>query len=158
MISIFPLWTFHFYVATFQHDLHMKYISLRWYDIPELVVVSSSCSTSGTRRVNLVTNPVISREWGKYREVFTTSGTYPWSFVKQIFHNGQPSHGGDRKMFEVMTSTYDKRDDFNFPIVNIPFICSNIPARPAYGVYISQIRYEVDLSVSVVSFISSSMG
>jgi len=34
--------------------------------------VSSSCSTSGTRRVNLVTNPVISREWGKDREVSTT--------------------------------------------------------------------------------------
>jgi hypothetical protein len=32
---------------------------------------------------------------------------------------------------------YDKRDDFNFPIVNFPFICSNIPAAPAYGVYIS---------------------
>jgi len=27
-------------------------------------------------------------------------------------------------------------------IVNFPFICSNIPAAPAYGVYISQlIRY-----------------
>ena len=48
--------------------------------------VSSSCSISGTRRINLVTNPVISREWGKDREVFTTSGTYPWSFVTQIFH------------------------------------------------------------------------
>ena len=68
--------------------------------------VGSSCSTSGTRRVNLVTNPVISREWGKDRKVFTTSGTYSWSFVTQIFHNGQPSHGGDRKIFEVMTSTY----------------------------------------------------
>ena len=31
------------------------------------------------------------------------------------------------------------RDDFNFPIVNFPFICSNIPAAPAYGVYISQL-------------------
>jgi hypothetical protein len=70
--------------------------------------VSSSCSTSGTRRVNLVTNPVINREWGKDREVFMTSGTYPWSFVTQIFHNGQPSHGGDRKIFEVMTSTLSK--------------------------------------------------
>jgi hypothetical protein len=46
-------------------------------------------STSGTRRVNLVTNPVISRAWGKDREVFTTSGTYPWSYVTQIYHNGQ---------------------------------------------------------------------
>ena len=42
----------------------------------------------------------------------------------------------------LRTKLYDKRDDFNFPIVNIPFICSNIPAAPAYGVYISQmIRY-----------------
>ena len=37
-----------------------------------------------------------------------TSGTYPWSFVTQTFHNGQPSHGGDRKIFEVMTSTLPK--------------------------------------------------
>jgi hypothetical protein len=42
------------------------------------------------------------------REVFATSGTYLWSFVTQIFHNGQPSHGGDRKMFEVMTSILPK--------------------------------------------------
>ena len=38
--------------------------------------------------------------------MLTTSGTYPWSFVTQIFHNGQPSHGGDRKISEVF--------DFNF--------------------------------------------
>jgi hypothetical protein len=35
--------------------------------------VRSSCSTSDTRRVNLVTNPVISHERGKGREVLTTS-------------------------------------------------------------------------------------
>ena len=38
--------------------------------------------------------------------MFTTSGTYPWSFVTQIFHYGQPSSGGDRKTCEVMSSTY----------------------------------------------------
>jgi hypothetical protein len=32
-------------------------------------------TTSDTRRVNRVTNSVISHEWGKDREVFTTSGT-----------------------------------------------------------------------------------
>jgi hypothetical protein len=43
---------------------------------------------------------------------------------------------------QIRTEPYDKRDDFNVPIVNFPFICSNIPAAPAYGVYISQlIRY-----------------
>jgi len=31
--------------------------------------------------------------------VFTTSGTYPWLFVTQIFHSDQPSHGNDRKAF-----------------------------------------------------------
>jgi hypothetical protein len=40
----------------------------------------------------------------------------------------------------LRTKLHDKRDDFNFPIVNFPFICSNIPAAPAYGVYISQMK------------------
>jgi hypothetical protein len=32
--------------------------------------------------------------------------------------------------------------NFNFKIINLPNMCSNIPASPAYGVYISQlIRY-----------------
>jgi hypothetical protein len=37
MISIFPLWTFLLYVASFQQHLHNAYISLKCYDIPELV-------------------------------------------------------------------------------------------------------------------------
>jgi hypothetical protein len=37
--------------------------------------------------------------------VLTKSGTYPWSFVTQIFHNGQRSRGGDRKTFEVIKLT-----------------------------------------------------
>ena len=43
---------------------------------------------------------------------------------------------------QLRTKLYDKRDDFDFHIVNFPFICGNIPAAPAYGVYLSQlIRY-----------------
>ena len=34
---------------------------------------------------------------------------------------------------------YYKRDDFDFPIVNLTFLSSNIPALPAYGVYIAQL-------------------
>ena len=56
------------------------------------------CSTGDTRGVNLVTN----NKRGKDREALTTIGTYPWSFVTQTLHNGQPSHG---KTFEVTTST-----------------------------------------------------
>ena len=37
---------------------------------------------------------------------------------------------------------YDKCDDFDFHIVNFPFLSSNITSGPSYGVYISQlIRY-----------------
>ena len=44
--------------------------------------------------------------------------------------------------WRLRTKLYDKINDFNFPIVNFPFICNNIPAAPACGVYISQqIRY-----------------
>ena len=39
----------------------------------------------------------------------------------------------------LRTKLYDKRDDFNFPIVNFPFVCSNILSAPAYGVYISHL-------------------
>ena len=38
------------------------------------------------------------------------------------------------------TKMYDKRDSFNFDIVNYPFVQdSNIPENPAYGVYSSKL-------------------
>jgi hypothetical protein len=39
----------------------------------------------------------------------------------------------------LKTKFYDKREDFTFPIVNFPYISSNISASPAYGAYISHI-------------------
>ena len=43
---------------------------------------------------------------------------------------------------KLTTQLYDKRDDFSFSIVNFPYLCSNIPSSPAYGVSVSQlIRY-----------------
>ena len=46
----------------------------------------------------------------------------------------------EEKVF--ITRTYDKRDAFPFAIVNYPDLGGNIPPRPAYGVFISQIiRY-----------------
>ena len=48
-------------------------------------------------------------------------------------------YNGDKRL---QVKLYDKRDDFNFNIVNFPFLSSNIPQSPAYGVYVSQlIRY-----------------
>ena len=34
---------------------------------------------------------------------------------------------------------YDKRDVFNFDIVNFLFLNGDVPRRPSYGVYISQL-------------------
>ena len=43
---------------------------------------------------------------------------------------------------QLYTKLYDKRDDFDFHIVNFPFLSSNILSSPSYGVYTSQlIRY-----------------
>ena len=42
----------------------------------------------------------------------------------------------------VSSKIYDKRDDFDFDIVNFPFLDGDVPRRPSYGVYISQLmRY-----------------
>ena len=40
---------------------------------------------------------------------------------------------------KVSFKIYDKRDDFNFEIVNFPFLDGNVPRSPSYGVYISQL-------------------
>lgn len=39
----------------------------------------------------------------------------------------------------VTTKIYDKRDDFNFNIVNFPFLDGDVPRATSYGVYISQL-------------------
>ena len=39
----------------------------------------------------------------------------------------------------VSSKIYDKRDDFDFDIVNFPFLVGDVPSRPSYGVYISQL-------------------
>ena len=38
----------------------------------------------------------------------------------------------------VSTKIYDKRDDFDFDIVNFPFLDCDVPRRTSYGVYKSQ--------------------
>ena len=67
-------------------------------------------------------------------EVKDTTDTQKYAFYIYL-HLEIDSEG------RLKTKLYDKRD-ITFPIVNFPFISSNIPAAPEYGVYISQlIRY-----------------
>ena len=39
----------------------------------------------------------------------------------------------------ISTKIYHKRDDFDFDIVNFPFLDGDVPRRTSYGVYISQL-------------------
>ena len=39
----------------------------------------------------------------------------------------------------ISTKIYDKRDDFNFSIVNYPHLDGDVPRATSYGVYISQL-------------------
>ena len=39
----------------------------------------------------------------------------------------------------VSSKIYDQRDDFDFDIVNFPFLDGDVPRRPSHGVYISQL-------------------
>ena len=39
----------------------------------------------------------------------------------------------------MKTKIYDKRDDFDFDIVNFPFLDGDVARSASYGVYISQL-------------------
>ena len=60
----------------------------------------------------------------------TTEATDRLSYLNMYIHIE------GRRFF---TSVFDKRDAFKFYIVNYPFLDSNIPTNPAYGVYLSQL-------------------
>ena len=53
---------------------------------------------------------------------------------------------------KFVTTIYDKRDNFNFHIINFPYLDSNIPTRPAYGIYISQLVRIARICVKYSSF------
>ena len=52
----------------------------------------------------------------------------------------------------VSSKIYDKRDDFNFEMVNFPFLDEDVPHSPSYGVYISQLIRFVRVCSNVDDF------
>ena len=53
---------------------------------------------------------------------------------------------------KVSTKIYDNWDYFNFDIVNVPFLDGDVPRRPSYGVYISQLIRFARASPHVTDF------
>ena len=52
----------------------------------------------------------------------------------------------------VSTKIYDRRDDFDFDIVNFPFLDGDVPRRHSYGVYICQLIRFARASSHVTDF------
>ena len=52
----------------------------------------------------------------------------------------------------LSTKIYDKRDNFDFEIVNVPFLDGGVPRSTSYGVYISQIICFATASSQVADF------
>ena len=52
----------------------------------------------------------------------------------------------------VSSKIYDKRDDFNFEIVNFTFLDGDVPRSRSYGVYISQLIHFVRMCSNVDDF------
>ena len=52
----------------------------------------------------------------------------------------------------VSTKMYDKRDDFDFEIVNFPYFDGDVPRSTSYGVYISQLIRFARASSQVTDF------
>ena len=64
----------------------------------------------------------------------TIESTSVTSFLDLLFTRNKSNN--------ITTKLYDKRNAYGFHILNFPFMSSNIPSAPAYGVYASQfIRY-----------------
>ena len=52
----------------------------------------------------------------------------------------------------ISCKIYDKRDDFNFEIVNFPYLNGDVPGRASYGVSISQLIRFARVSSPVTDF------
>ena len=49
---------------------------------------------------------------------------------------------------------YDKRNDYDFDVINFPYLDGNIPKGQSYGIFISQLIRYARISTSFSNFIS----
>ena len=76
----------------------------------------------------------------------TTKSTSVASYLNLLFIGDNSNN--------ITTKLYDKRDTFAFHIVNFPFMSSNIPSAPAYGVYASQLIHYARCCSNYSDFLS----
>ena len=86
-------------------------------------------------------------------DILDINNVYFDNMVSQIYHSvlqlNKPNTSDTEAAFldlhlsisndNVSTKIYDKRDDFDFQIVNFSFLDGDVPRSTSYGVYISQL-------------------
>ena len=115
-----------------------KFESDKMKDLMKQRLVHIARKFCGTWRyiddVNNINNP-------QFKEVLST--LYPPELV--LNKTSSPDSASYLDLYfqkvdgEYKISLYDKRDDYNFEIVNFPWMDSNIPEAPTYGIYISRL-------------------
>jgi len=101
MFSIFSLWTFHLYVATFQQHLYMEFIILSWSDclrllVPNLISLLEACWYQGGYR----TMGCYWLSWSHHFEYVTVATmtrliateylSHKWPHTCSVFRNTNP--------------------------------------------------------------------
>ena len=75
----------------------------------------------------------------------TTESTSVASYLDPLFTRDESNN--------ITTKLDDKRDAFGFHIVNFPFMSSNTPSAPAYGVYASQLIHYASCCSNYTDFL-----
>ena len=56
---------------------------------------------------------------------------------------------------KFMYKLYEKRNEFNFNVINYPFACGNIPKIPSHGIFISQLMRFCNMNSSFKHYVSN---
>ena len=94
-------------------------------------------------------------------DLFNIDNTYFDGMVKQIYTSELQLNKANSSDTEapfldlhltISSKLYNKRDDFDFDIVNFPFLDGDIPRATSYGIYISQLIRFARVSSRVADF------
>ena len=79
----------------------------------------------GTNSVLMIIRPILLKDSTQLQDILTI-----FCILTILFEFTSVSYGF------VSSKIYDKHDDFEFDIVNFPFLAGHVPRRPSDGVYI----------------------
>ena len=106
---------------------HFEYIYMRKLSRSNMCKARSFCTTLNNSSFESVINEIYPSEL-ILKKTTQNCGIVSYLDVGIMVRNGH-----------FTTTIFDKRESFNFRIVNFPFMSSNISAVPSYGSYMSQL-------------------